>query len=304
MRGIVPSLNTPFDAANQVDLAAVAKLVDVTLQAGVAGLLVLAVAGEQSTLSRGEKTAVAEAIVARTARRVPVVVSVTHDDIAESLALAAMAHRAGADGVCWQTPRGATGAAVIEAAKRVADAGPDLLMIQDLDWGGGGLALADIEALFAAVPQFRSLKVETVPAGPKYTRVLAATGGALHVAGGWAVMQMPEALARGVHAFMPTGLDPLYVAIHRAWVAGDQAGARAIFERALPLLAFTNQHIDVSIRTWKRYRWRGGIFATDHCRAPAPLDPIQSAEADRVIAAALALDREFAAIVTGGPVSW
>lgn len=294
MRGIVPSLNTPFDAAGAIDVAAVERLVDVTVAAGVAGMLVLAVAGEQGTLSRAEKTAVAETIVARTARRVPVVVSVTHESLEESIALATMAARAGADSTCWQVPKG-HGAAVIDAAKRVADAGPDLLMIQDLDWGGGGLALADIAALFESVPRFRSLKVETVPAGPKYSRVLAETGGRLHVAGGWAVMQMPEALARGVHAFMPTGLDPLYVAIHRAWMAGDHARARAIFERALPLLAFTNQHIDVSIRTWKRYRWRGGIFATDHCRAPPPLDAIQSAECDRVVARALELDREFAA---------
>jgi 4-hydroxy-tetrahydrodipicolinate synthase len=289
MRGIVPSLNTPFDEADRVDEAAVARLTERSVASGAAGLLVIAVAGEQASLSRAEKERVAWIVVEVTAGRIPVVVSVTSADTAESEALAGLARRAGADGICCQVPAGLAGAALDAALARIAAAGPDLLMIQDLDWGGGGLPIAEIARLFKILPTFRCLKVETVPAGPKYSRVLEATGGRLHVSGGWAVMQMPDALTRGVHAFMPTTLDPVYVAIYDAHRRGKVEAARALFERLLPIVAFSNQHIDVSIRFFKRLRHAEDLFATDRCRVPGPLDAVQEAECERMIRRALDL---------------
>jgi 4-hydroxy-tetrahydrodipicolinate synthase len=290
MRGIVPSLNTPFTDDDAIDRAGVARLTEATVAAGAAGMLILAVAGEQGKLSAAEKETVGRIVVERAGARIPVVMSVTAAEAAQSRALAALARAIGADGVCCQAPAGLSGAALEDAIARIADAGPDLFMLQDLDWGGSGLPIDAIARLFARVPQFRALKVETVPAGPKYTRVLAATGGRLHVSGGWAVSQMPEALARGVHAFMPTALDHVYVRIHRLWHAGREAEARAWFERLLPVLAFTQQHIDVSIRFLKHLRHRQGIFATDRCRVPPPLDGFQAAEMARLVPRAQALD--------------
>lgn len=299
MRGIVPSLNTPFAADGSVDDAAVARLVDASVRAGIAGMLLIAVAGEQASLSREEKARIARVAVETTAGRVPVIVSITNPDAEERVALARLARAAGADGICCQVPAGLSGRAIDDAMAEVAAAGPDLLMIQDLDWGGGGLSIADIARLFATLPSFRCLKVETVPAGPKYTRVLEATDGKLHVSGGWAVMQMPDALARGVHAFMPTAMDAIYVAIHAAHARGATDEARALFERLLPIIAFSNQHVDVSIRFFKRLRAAEGIFTTDHCRAPvAPLDAIQAREADTMIRRALDLQRAVLADVT------
>lgn len=296
MRGIVPSLNTPFDTEGRVDDAAVARLTERSISAGAAGLLIIAVAGEQGALTREEKERVARIVVDVAARRVPVIVSVTASEVAESEILAKLARQAGADGICCQAPAGFSGAALEAALARVAAAGPDLLMLQDLDWSGGGLPVPEIVQLFERLPTFRCLKVETSPAGPKYTRVLEATGRKLHVSGGWAVMQMPDALARGVHAFMPTTLDPVYVAIYNAYRNGRPNRARALFERLLPIVAFSNQHIDVSIRFFKKLRLAEGIFATDRCRVPALLDDIQGREADFMVRKALALQQ---AVVDG-----
>ncbi len=107
---------------------------------------------------------------------------------------------------------------------------------------------------------------------------------------------MLDGLARGVHAFMGTALDPVYVAIFRHHRAGRLDEARALFEAALPVLSFANQHIDVSIRFWKRLRRAEGVFATDRCRPPVTeLDAIQSREADRLVGRALALQAAVAA---------
>ncbi len=119
-----------------------------------------------------------------------------------------------------------------------------------------------IAEAFERVPAFRCLKVEVVPAGPKYTAVLEATGGRLHVSGGWAADQMIEALDRGVDVFMPTAMTGIYDKIFRAHEAGDRDTARRWFQRILPVLAFTRQHLDVSIHFYKRLYQHRGIFDT------------------------------------------
>lgn len=285
MRGIVPSLNTPFTADGAVDLPAMARLAEATIAAGCRGVLGIAVAGEQASLSTGEKDAIVRTLVEVVAGRIPVIASVTSDEAGESLRLATMARRAGADGICCQTPGGIGGAALTEYFKRIAEAGPDLLMIQDLDWEGPGLGLADIERLFRDVLSFQCLKIETAPAGPKYSAVLDATGGALHVSGGWAVREMIDALERGVHAVMPTAMDAHYVAIHDAFRAGDRDRAKHLFETVRPILDFSNQHIDISIRVFKMMRHAEGLFASDHCRAPVrPLSPEDLRRAEDLVA--------------------
>jgi len=283
LRGIVPSLNTPFDAGGAVDLAGVGRLVDHCVDSRCAGLLCLAVAGEAASLTADEARAVAQAIVTRAAGRIAVIVSVSDDTQSGRLERARHAAAIGADGILCQPPAG--GADERRAMLgEVADAGPDFLMIQDLDWSGPGLPVAEIVELFETLPRFVSLKIEVAPAGPKYSQVLAATGGQLHVCGGWAVMQMIDALRRGVQGFMPTGMEQVYVEIHRRFQAGDEAGARRLHGEILPVLAFSNQHIWTSISFFKRLRQAEGIFSSRFCRPPVPpLDDAQEHETDVLV---------------------
>jgi 4-hydroxy-tetrahydrodipicolinate synthase len=109
-------------------------------------------------------------------------------------------------------------------------------------------------------------------------------------------MQMPDALMRNVDAFMPTAMDNIYVRIHQLHHSGDPKAARKLFERLLPIVAFSNQHIDVSIRFFKLLRQLEGTFKTAHCRLPtAELDPIQLSQARDLALRAIALDQECAA---------
>jgi len=59
LRGIVPSMNTPFLDDGSVDLAGIRRSVDAVVQAGVAGMLILAVAAETASLTLPEKRLVA-----------------------------------------------------------------------------------------------------------------------------------------------------------------------------------------------------------------------------------------------------
>ncbi len=291
LRGIVPSLNTPFGADLSLDLKSLRREVEHVVGAGCRGILAMAVAGEGPSLSNTEFAAATGEIVAACAGRLPVVMSVSAPDFEASRVRAGVAAEKGADAVLYQAPPGAEVAKLKAGLSVLAEIGPGPVMLQDLDWHGPGLPVDVIVDLFEAVPAFQSLKIETVPAGPKYTAVLAATGGSLHVCGGWAVSQMVDALTRGVHAFMPTECEAVYVTIYDLFAAGEREAARALFETMLPLIAFSNQHIDVSIRFFKYLRQEAGVFETANCRPPVPeLDPYHFAEARRLAAVRPTLD--------------
>ena len=89
----------------------------------------------------------------------------------------------------------------------IAQVGPDNLMIQDLSWTDYGMSDEDIILLHKNVDKFKSLKIEVLNSGPKYTRVLDITNNQLHLSGGWAIMGMIDALNRGVHALIPSTME-------------------------------------------------------------------------------------------------
>jgi len=289
--GIVPILQTPFAEDGSQDVVSLQRLAEHVVQAGAAGLIYPAVASEVSKLSAEERRAGLEAILTRVGGRVPVFAGVSANDLEESLSLARHAEANGAAGILAQAPQAvaADPSGLQDFFHRLAGSTSLTLMIQDLDWQGGGMPLELIQQLFDELPTFKCIKVETVPAGPKYSRILAITGGRLHVSGGWAVTQMLDGLERGVHAFMPEGsMVAIYRAIMARFVSGDREGARHLFESLLPVLAFSNQHIDISVQFFKRVLVAKGIFGAATVRKPIlELDAAQertaAALADRVL---------------------
>jgi dihydrodipicolinate synthase/N-acetylneuraminate lyase len=290
--GIITSLNTPFTNGDALDLPGLRRNVQGAIRAGVAGFLVPALAAEVDRLSAAERRSLVETVLEEAAGRVPVIGGASAGSPSERLMRARELISLDCAGVLVSIPF--EGEGQYENEVRALDAlGPDFLMLQDWDFRGYGLPVPLIARLFEEVASFRCLKVEVVPAGVKYSEVLQATGGRLHVSGGWAVMQMIEALDRGVHAFMPTGMDELYVRIDRLYRAGRREEARALFERLLPALAFSNQHLDISIRFFKRLFWRQGVYATPRVREPLlPFDAVHERLADELIERVLGLIRE------------
>jgi 4-hydroxy-tetrahydrodipicolinate synthase len=294
LRGIVPSLHTPLTAEDRIDTTGLRRLVDWTIASGCGGMLIGAVAGETASLTLDEKRRMVSIVLEQNAGRIPVIVGISAGTQQARRSGAQMAKAAGAEWMLCQTPDGLSGAELVPIFAELAEAGPANLMIQDLSWHTPGMALEDIMLLFDKIRAFKALKIEVVPSGPKYSRVLAATHGHLHVSGGWAIMEMIEALQRGVHALIPSTMDPLYVHIYQLFQAGNEEQARVLFEKILPVLAFTHQHIHVSIAFSKKLRLREGIFSTDRCRPPvAELDAYQMREAQRWIERVLKLQKEL-----------
>lgn len=291
LTGIVTVLNTPFTADDRIDVDGLRSHVEMAIRAGIAGILVPAMASEVHKLTMAERQRMVEAVLEQANARVPVIGGAAHTDQAGRLACVQTLVKSGCDGALLQIPLHDE-TSFAEEVYRCAEMQPPMLMLQDWDPGGYGLPVPLICRLFDDVGSFRCLKIEVVPAGVKYSEVLRATGGKLNVSGGWAVGQMLEGLRRGVHAFMPTAMHELYVAVYRRFAAGDRDAARDLFHRILPVLSFSNQHLDISIHFFKRLLHRQGVYATSRVRPPImPFDAVHEQLADDLIDDVLDLTR-------------
>ena len=287
--GIVTVLNTPFTESGDIDTRSMRAHVEYALEAGVAGFLVPAMASEVSKLTESERIILVTTVIEAVGGRVPIIGGASHPDENGRKRIARALIDLGCDGLLVSMPY-ESDARYESDLRRIADLGPPYLMIQDWDAVGYGLPVPLIARLHEA-GLFQSLKVEVVPAGPKYSAVKHATGGGLHLAGGWAVSQMIDALDRGVNTIMPTAMHRTYVSIYRTYDRGDRSGAVALFERMLPVLAFANQHLDISIHFFKRLLYAQDVFQTPIVRQPTlPFDEIHELHAARLIDLAIELE--------------
>ena len=268
MRGIIPSLHTPFCRDNKVDILSLQKLIDHTILSGCAGMLVGAVAGENASLSLDEKETIINACVKHNNNRLPLIVSCSANNQYDRITLSRAAKVAGADWILCQTPNNLKGNELTECFNEIADAGPSNLMIQDLSWTDNGMNDEDILLLFENIKKFKGLKIEVLNSGPKYSRILKATNHKLHLSGGWAIMGMIEALNRWVYAFIPSTMEVIYNQIYNLFIEKKINKARDLFSTILPILSFTHQHIDIAIKFSKMLRVREEIFTTELCRSP------------------------------------
>jgi 4-hydroxy-tetrahydrodipicolinate synthase len=294
MRGIIPSLHTPFSKDNKIDLCSLKKLIDHTISTGCAGMLVGAVAGENSSLSINEKKLIIKESIRYNGNRIPTIVSCSAKEQKDRIALSILAKEAGAEWILCQVPDNVYGDKLLECFQQIAEVGPKYLMIQDLSWTDNGMRDEDILMLYNKIKKFKGLKIEVLNSGPKYTRVLEATNNEIHLSGGWAIMGMMEALHRGVHAFIPSTMEILYNRIYNLFIANKFEEAKNLFYEMLPTLSFAHQHIDISIKFYKTLRVKEEIFATNFCRSPIKdFDKFQNDEAESHISKIIKLQNNL-----------
>ena len=76
--------------------------------------------------------------------------------------------------------------------------------------------------------------------------------------------------------------------------AGDRQGARDLFEKVLPVVAFANQHLDIFIHFFKRLGHTQGIYPTPAVRSPIlPFDSAHERVAQELTARACSLEADL-----------
>jgi len=291
--GIVTVLNTPFKTNDSVDFDALKNNIREAIKAGVAGFLVPAMASEVYKLSDFERVKMVDVVLETVNGNARVIAGAGETELLRSKRLLKSYINLGCQNVLFQIPF-KNDDQFRNHFMELAGLGPEMIMLQDWDATGYGLPDELICELFETVDAFRCLKVETVPAGVKYSHILELTEGRLNVSGGWAVTQMIEGLKRGVHAFMPTGMHWIYTEIYRLWTSGKKEEATLLFHQILPVLAFSNQHLDISIHFFKRLLYRQGIYPTANVRKPIlPFDLIHQQIADQLIHKVISIENDL-----------
>jgi 4-hydroxy-tetrahydrodipicolinate synthase len=98
-RGVFPALTTQMKKDQSLDLDATARHVEVLIDSGVQGLVMLGSLGENAALDADEKRAVVYCAVEAAAGRVPVVAGVIETSTAAACRYAADVEKLGADGL-------------------------------------------------------------------------------------------------------------------------------------------------------------------------------------------------------------
>jgi 4-hydroxy-tetrahydrodipicolinate synthase len=68
---------------------------------------------------------------------------------------------------------------------------------------------------------------------------------------------------------MPTAMHEIYIRIYQLFKDGKKQQAEELFNELLPVLSFSNQHLDISIHFFKRLLYQQGIYPTSIVRQPS-----------------------------------
>lgn len=104
LTGIVPPIVTPLKSRDVVDVEGFEKLIEHMIAGGIHGLFVLGSTGEAPSLSYKTREEVIERACRQVNGRIPVIVGITDTSFAESVKIASVSEKAGADAVVIAPP--------------------------------------------------------------------------------------------------------------------------------------------------------------------------------------------------------
>jgi 4-hydroxy-tetrahydrodipicolinate synthase len=232
-RGIIPPLVTPLDEAGEVDVAAIARLVDRTIAGGVHGLFAVGTTGEGPSLTQRMRQEVVAAVGEQAAGRVPVLVGITDTVVSASIELAEAACAAGASAAVVAPPYylAMTQAELIRYTERLVERIPLPLMLYNMPsccktW-------YEVESVkeLAANPRIRGLKDSSGDLD-YLQRVMKAVGDRTDFA--WFVgpeEMLVQAMRHGAHGGVNGGANmfpSLYVQMYAAAADGNWTRAEAL----------------------------------------------------------------------------
>uniref|UniRef100_UPI004047B6DE dihydrodipicolinate synthase family protein n=1 Tax=Algoriphagus sp. TaxID=1872435 RepID=UPI004047B6DE len=102
--GIIPPMITPLKADFSLDINPTERLIEYLIEGGVHGIFILGTTGEFAGLSSAVKRELIQITCQQVKGRVPILVGVTDCSFTESIELAAIAHRSGAEAVVAAPP--------------------------------------------------------------------------------------------------------------------------------------------------------------------------------------------------------
>lgn len=243
LQGLVAATFTPLAADGAVNLEAIPSLVDFLATRGIAGLYVLGSTGEGCSLTHQERCSVAEAFINAAADRLPVIVQVGCESLAQARQLAAHAQEAGAAAISAVSPvyfKPDTLPALVASMAEVAGGAPQLPFYYYHIPAITGVAFdvrAFLELAAARIPTLRGVKF-TSPSVHEFQACVEFAPERFEILWGSDEMLLCG-LAAGAQGAVGSTYNfaaPIYTRLLAAFAEGDLAEARRQQSRSQTLV--------------------------------------------------------------------
>lgn len=264
LKGVFGLLPTPYQEDYEIHIPDLKAAANFCCTSGQHGIVWPVMVGEFYFLGEEERLRGLDAVLEEVNGRLPVVFGCSGVSLPQVLYFARAAQKAGADSIIAMAPARSNAAVAIEMYKRMADAYDGPIMVQNAVTYAP-LTGEQIAKLVEDVPSIQYIKEERPP-GPKHiAEVYNLVGDKVKtIFGGFAGRFLPDELRRGADGCMPAcEIADLLAKVMELWWAGDEAQARAMHTRLLPL-------INLETHPFMRYILkRRGVFTSLVERAPA-----------------------------------
>jgi 4-hydroxy-tetrahydrodipicolinate synthase len=233
LRGIFAIAQTPFTDSNQLDLDVLTREVDFVDRGGVHGFVWPQLASEYSTLSKSERLAGAEAVLAKGKRLRPaIVIGVQGPDARTAIEYARHAEQHGADAIISLPPAPPDSDEEMLAYYTAVGKATELPLIVQTT---RNMSVALLVRMFKEIPTVRCVKDEAggSPLG-RIGQLREQTSDQLKVFTGNHSRTLIDEMQRGSSGSMPSAaFADLYASAWDLWHAGWQKEAVDLFEKAV-----------------------------------------------------------------------
>src|SRR5205085_7650466 len=181
--------------------------------------------------------------------------------------------QAGADSIIAMAPARSNAGVAMDMFRRLAEVYTGPIMLQNAA-AYAPLTGEQVAQLVDEIPQLQYIKEERPP-GPKHIEEIHRLVGdrVKTIFGGFGGRYLPEELSRGAGGCMPAcQLADVLARVVERWQQGDEAGARELHGRLLPLI------IRESYPFMRYILQRRGVFSTTVERAPAGADALDAGD--------------------------
>ena len=271
IQGILPVLTTPYLPDGRVDLDSLKHEIEVVKQMGSDGTVLFSIAGEYFKQNDEEQYQMLD-VAAKTCQALdlPLVASVSLRNTYNAIERVKRYEDAGVDCVMMLPPMNVGGSELSYHVGAVADAIKIPMMMQYCpSHTGTSLSVDDFLKMSEGHDNIEYFKVECVPPGPFTTELIERLQKDATIISGYAGMNLVEMYDRGCVGVMPSvALNEMYMAVHKAYFAGDRAEALRIHNLLIPILNHMGQYSPAWHWYERDFAHRRGIIKYDAVRHP------------------------------------
>lgn len=240
LRGVLTALSTPFNQDEAIDVAALRRIVDRSIDAGVDGVVAAGSTGEVGALSSEERLLLIDTVVEHTNGRVPVIAQTGATSTGEAIRLSKAAQKSGADVLMLVTPyyEPLTLDETVAYIKDVAGAVDLPVMLYNIPAVTGvNLDPATVRSLADEVENIRYIK-DSSANWEQALQLIHHHRDAIGTFIGWDAY-IYSALAEGAAGVMAGAANVVpdeIVAVARRVAEGDLAGGRDLWDGVYPVI--------------------------------------------------------------------